>query len=72
MDCCGGEIIPITDDTDQDLADNDSDDLEIGHGVDPLLVADFEGFPAGGPGSLEEGSQVTDGEEDVTARELII
>lgn len=61
----GGRDAPITDEADEDLADDDTHDLEIGDGVDPLHVAGLEGAPACGPDGREEGAQVADGEEDV-------
>ena len=57
---------PITDDTDEDLTTNDTTDFEVVDRVDPCLVADLVRLPAVGEGGLEEGLQVTDGEQYVT------
>lgn len=60
---------PITNDTNKDLTDHDTNDFEVGDGGDPVLAADLgalEGvIPALGPDLLEERLQVTNGEEDV-------
>lgn len=58
--------IPVTDDTDQDLTHNDTDDLEVVDGVQPLCIANFVILPTRLEGSLEEGLDVSDGEEHVT------
>jgi hypothetical protein len=50
------------------LSNNDADNLKIGNGVCPLLVADLIGFPASWPDSLEERSQVSNGEKDVALK----
>lgn len=59
---------PVTNDTDNDLANHDADNLEVCDRGEPVLAADAVGLgvvPALGPGSLEEGLQVANGEEDV-------
>src|SRR5436853_120499 len=64
---------PIPENTDQDLADNDTADLEILNGSDPRLAADrpiqrmFCGrsSPAIGKGSSKEGLEIADGKEYV-------
>lgn len=57
--------IPITNDTDQDLTDDDTADLEIFDGGNPGGVTDRFFFPAGGESFFEERFEVTDREEDV-------
>jgi len=61
---------PITDETNEDLAANNTDNLEIGDGEDPVLRADFVLAPALWPHGIEERHQVTDGEEYVTWSEV--
>lgn len=61
---------PVTNDTNEDLTDHDTNDFEVSDGSDPVLAADLgalEGvIPALRPDLLEERLQVTNGEEDVT------
>ncbi|KAI3477577.1 hypothetical protein L1887_60617 [Cichorium endivia] len=56
---------PVALDADKDLSDDDSDDLEVVDCVEPVFVADGVVLPALGPYSLEEGREVSDGEEGV-------
>lgn len=57
---------PISDDTDQDLADNDADDFEVAEGVDPGLAAYGVMLPAAREGGLEKRRDVANREENVT------
>lgn len=61
------ESIPVTQNSNQYLTDDDTDDFQVIDGMDPLDIADFVLFPAGGEGGLEKGLEVTNGEEHVTA-----
>jgi hypothetical protein len=61
------ESIPVTQNSNQYLTDDDTDDFEVIDGVNPLNIADFVLFPAGGEGGLEKGLEVSNGEEHVTA-----
>ena len=65
------KILPVTQDTDQDLTDNDTDNFHIVNGLNPSLIANLVGFPTSRKGGLEEGFDVADGEEHVTARCLL-
>jgi len=63
---------PVTDDTDKNLTENDTDDFEVGERVNPLHVAvSVWGLPAGWEGTLEKWLNVTNGEEHVTDTMLI-
>lgn len=61
---------PISDETDQDLANGDPKDFEVVDRLDPRLGADLVGLPAGRKGGFEEGANVADGEEDVPVSEV--
>lgn len=65
---------PVTDDTDEDLTDDDTANFEIVDSLDPGRIADCVLAPAGREGSLEKWLYVADGEKDVTERwlELIV
>ncbi len=56
---------PVTDDTDEELADHDANDLKVRHGGDPVRTACLVGLPAGVPRSVKQGLEVADAEEDV-------
>jgi hypothetical protein len=58
--------LPVTEDTDEELSDDDPENFEVCDSVNPALVADLIGIPAGWPGFLEERCKVADGEEDVS------
>jgi hypothetical protein len=60
--------IPVTDDTNENLTDDDTDDFEILNGADPILGANFIRGPAFRPDSLEKRGQISNGEEYVTLR----
>jgi hypothetical protein len=62
--------IPVTDDTDKNLTDDDTDNFEILNGADPILGANFIGAPTFRPDSLEKRGQISNGEEHVTLRLL--
>jgi hypothetical protein len=57
---------PITNEADADLAEDNTDDFEVTDRGDPVLRADFVGFPARWPNGLEEGRKIADGEESIT------
>lgn len=46
---------PITLESDENLSTDDTNDLEIGDGVGPLLVTDLECLPAFGPDATGRG-----------------
>jgi hypothetical protein len=52
---------PVTLDTDTNLTTDDTDNLNVRDGGDPVLLADIVGLPALGPDGLVETSQVTNG-----------
>jgi hypothetical protein len=58
--------LPVPNEPDQNLTDDDTDDFQVGHGVDPEWIADFVFGPARWPDRLEEGSHVSNGEKNVT------
>lgn len=58
--------LPVTQDSNQDLTHDDTDDLEVVNGVDPPLTAGFGVFPAIREGRLEQRLDVADREEHVT------
>lgn len=60
--------VPVTDDSYEDLTDNNTADFEIFEGSKPRAITDLLLLPAGGESSLQEGLDVGDGEEDITAR----
>ena len=62
----GIENLPVTNNSDQDLTENDTDNLEIIDSVDPLFVANRMVIPAGLEGGLEQWLDVSDGEQNVT------
>ena len=62
----GIENLPITDNSDQDLPEDDTDNLEIVDRVDPLFVANRMIIPAGLEGGLKQGFDVSDGEQNIT------
>lgn len=67
----GIENLPITDNSDQDLAEDDTDNLEIVDRVDPLFVANRMIIPAGLERGLKQGFDVSDGEQNVTKRDNV-
>lgn len=54
---------PIALEPHQDLANDNTDNLEVRDGSNPVFVAYFMGRPAFGPDCRVEGGEVTDGEE---------
>jgi len=60
--------LPITKGADENLADNNTANLEVLNGSNPSLIAYLVGLPASLPDLLEKRSQVTNREEDVTMR----
>lgn len=58
--------LPVTQETNEDLTDNDTNDFQVGDSLDPVRVADSLVIPAFRPDRLEQGSQVTDREQDVS------
>jgi hypothetical protein len=63
-------VLRVTDYTNKNLTNDDTNDLEVSDGVSPLLVADLVGLPARRPDSSEKWRQVTDGEKNVSGRTL--
>lgn len=61
---------PISKDTDQDLTDDDTTDLEVVDGLSPGLVADLVFAPAAWEGSRQQRLDVANGEEDVSVDKL--
>lgn len=57
--------IRVTQITDEDLANNDTNNLHVADGGNPVLVASLA-RPATLVRGIEEGSVVTDGEQHVT------
>lgn len=57
---------PVTQETNEDLTDNDTHDLEVVDSGNPVFVANLIGLPAGGEGFTEQGADVADREQDVT------
>lgn len=57
---------PVAFETDADLTDDDTEDLEIRLCGDPVFVTDGVGGPTLGPDLFEEWCQVADGEEGVS------
>lgn len=64
------KLLPVTEKTDQDLTTNNTNNLEIGNGIRPLLIAGFVGLPTRWPNSLEKREQITDREKNVTGESL--
>jgi hypothetical protein len=58
--------IRITNNTNENLTNNYTNDFKISNRVGPLLVADFVGLPALWPDSREKWRQVTNGEKNVS------
>ena len=58
--------IPVTEDTNENLTNDDTNDFEVLDGVDPLNVTCFIGLPAIRECCLEERCNVADGEEHIT------
>jgi hypothetical protein len=57
---------PVTDNTDKDLADNDTDNFEVVDGLCPDFIANLIGRPTCRESSLEEGPDVANGEKNVS------
>jgi hypothetical protein len=53
------KTIPVTQDPNGDLADDDTDDLEISNGISPTGVADSVVIPAFRENRFEEGLEVS-------------
>ena len=65
-----GELVPITKKPDQDLAANNTENLEVGDSIGPLLVAGLVFRPAAWPDGIKKRGQVANGEENVTTRSV--
>jgi hypothetical protein len=63
--------IRITNKTNEDLTNDDTNDFKVSDRKGPLLVADLVGLPALRPDSREKWRQVTDGEKDVSIRRTL-
>jgi hypothetical protein len=57
---------PVTQESHQNLTNNNAGNLEIAKGVDPIKIADRILRPTSGEGSLQKWSDISDGEEHVT------
>jgi hypothetical protein len=57
---------PVTDNTNEDLANNDTDDFEVIDGLCPDFIANLIGRPARRESSLEERPDVANGEKNVS------
>jgi hypothetical protein len=57
---------PVTNNTNEDLADNDTDDFEVVDGLCPDFIANLKGRPTCRESSLEEGPDVANGEKNVS------
>lgn len=62
-------FLRITQITDENLSDNDTDNFQVVDGGNPVSIADGVVIPAIREGLLEQAADVADGEEDVTNRE---
>lgn len=62
---------PVTDHTDENLADDDTNDFEVFDRVNPSFVADSVRFPAAGECRGEKRLDVANGEQDVTEGSLV-
>lgn len=62
---------PVAFETDTDLTDDDTENLQVGLGGDPVFVTDLICRPTLRPDLLEERCQVSDGEEGVTFGEKL-
>ncbi len=60
------EDLPVTNETNENLTDDYTKDLEVSNGIDPLDVTSRVLLPTSGPNGGEERSQVSDGEKNVT------
>lgn len=49
-----GEGVPVTEHSNEHLSDDDTDDFEICYSRNPVLGADFVGFPTCRPNSLKQ------------------
>jgi hypothetical protein len=57
---------PVTNDTDKNLTDDDTTNLQVVNSLKPCLIADLGLSPASRESSLEKGPDVANGKEDVT------
>ena len=60
----------ITEITDEDLADHDTGNFQVGQRVDPIGIASFIILPAIGESIGQKRLDGTDGEQDITGPEL--
>ena len=69
-DCILNETVataePVTENSDENLTNNDTANLEVVDGLGPDLVANVEALPALREGGLQKRSDVANGEENVT------
>lgn len=61
-----GCVLPVTDETNQDLTDHNTSDFQVSQCTDPVLIACFVILPALGESVSQEGRDGADGEQDVT------
>jgi hypothetical protein len=62
--------IRITNNTDENLTDDNTDDFKVSDRIDPLLVADLVGLPAARPDRSEKWRQVTNREKDISCAKI--
>jgi hypothetical protein len=61
-------VIRITNNANQDLTNDYTNDFKVGDGVGHLLVADLVGLPTLRPDGRKKGRQVANGEKNVSWR----
>lgn len=64
------KCLPISQDTNKNLANNDTADLQVVNSLDPCFIANFVGFPARGESCSEKGFDIADGKQDVSRRQV--
>jgi hypothetical protein len=64
-------FIRITNKTNEDLTNDDTNDFKVSDRKGPLLIADLVGLPALRPDRREKWPQVTDGEKSVSIRRIL-
>lgn len=60
--------VPVTQKAHQNLTNNDTNDFQVLHGVDPLLIANLVGIPTVTEHMLEERLDVSDREQHVAVK----
>lgn len=62
------DILPVTKNSDENLTNNNTDNLQVFNGVDPLRVANLVVLPTRLEGGLEEWLDVSDRKKHITNR----